>query len=682
MLPEQITYFSYLSGSVLFLALSLVTANLWRLKLAHPSLFIAALISSFWHIAIASNYQEDFTLGFRNLLILEVMRYGAWITAALYSLVFSTGQKLPAKFRYIIHSLWLIALIAGLTNRFLATPIVDSSTAIIWTNLVLAITALIAIEQLYRNTSTLRLMKLWSISIGAIFVYDIYLFSYSLIFDQIDTELWQARGAINGIAALIIAIGSLALSNTSRRAKLTLSRPAAFYTTSMTVAGSILAIMAIGGYYVQLYGGNWGTIVQIILLFLTFIAIGIVFVSQAIRSRISVWINKNFFRHKYDYRLEWLRLINYLSETPDAQDIHTRAITAVASIFKSPRGALWINQQGRLVPIANINMPVPPERREEAIDSLFCKALAEQEWVFSKSSPQNSKFASLNALLPSWLEDVDDLWLVLPLLTENNLVGFMVLSNPPLDTTLTWEDLDLLKTVGRQIASYLDRHQATEIIAESRQFDAFNKLTAFIMHDLKNLIAQQALVVENAAKHKDNPAFIEDAIKTIDNSVVRMSNLLKKLQRNENQEVRTLNISKVLIEASKKCKELRPMPTLRLEDKSTQVNADPDQLTMIFTHILKNAQEATPNSGFIDVSLRREDNNAIITIEDNGEGMDEAFIRDHLFKPFATTKSGKGMGIGVYQSREILTNIGGDMSVESSPGEGSIFTLSIPATLT
>ena len=95
----------------------------------------------------------------------------------------------------------------------------------------------------------------------------------------------------------------------------------------------------------------------------------------------------------------------------------------------------------------------------------------------------------------------------------------MVLTSPEIDDSLTWEDLDLLKTVSRQIASYLDRHEAAEMLAESRQFEAFNKLTAFIMHDLKNLIAQQALVVENAAKHRENPAFFEDAIRTIDNSV-------------------------------------------------------------------------------------------------------------------------------------------------------------------
>src|SRR5690606_6109652 len=146
--------------------------------------------------------------------------------------------------------------------------------------------------------------------------------------------------------------------------------------------------------------------------------------------------------------------------------------------------------------------------------------------------------------------------------------------------------------------------------------------TAFIMHDLKNLIAQQALVVENAAKHRDNPEFFEDAIRTIDNSVARMSNLLKKLQQNEPSELRSLELHRVLMEAVKKCKEQRPVPSLRLENTDLRVNADHDRLAMTLAHVIRNAQEATKAQGFVDVTLRHENGSAIITVEDNGAGMD------------------------------------------------------------
>lgn len=677
---EYITFFSYMSGATLFACLLFAAIYLWKKNIAHGSLACAALVSTVWHIAIAAHY-KGYPLDKYDLLLLEICRYSAWIVALLFSLEYSSGQRLPVKFRYSIHSVWIVILTAAIVLGWLGQPISQDSNTIIWSSLILAITGLICVEQLYRNTGQYRLIKLWSLTVGAMLAYDIYLFSYSLIFNQINSQLWQARGAINGTAALILTLGSLALSSqASRGLRLTISRPVAFYTTSMTAAGGFLALMAIGGYYVQLYGGSWGSIVQIVVLFLALLSICIVFISRAVRSRLNVWINKNFFSHKYDYRVEWLRLINYLSRTTDTQDFHLRAITAVASLFKSPKGALWLKKNDHYVPVSTLNLTVPKNSSQETIDMPFCQALLEHEWVFSPYSPDTKELGALNELLPPWIFEITDLWLVLPLLTERELLGFMVLTRPKHDTSLTWEDLDLLKTVGRQVASYLDRHQVEEVIAESKQFDTFNKLTAFIMHDLKNLISQQALVVENAAKHKDNPAFVEDAIQTIENSVSRMSNLLKKLQQNEPREMRSLDLNKTLIEAIKKCQELSPTPTLRLEEKDVVVNADPDHLVMICTHLIKNAQEATNSTGFVDVTLRKEGNNAIIVVEDNGEGMDATFIRDRLFKPFVTTKSGKGMGIGVYQAREFINSLGGEITVESQPGVGSTFTISIPAT--
>lgn len=679
MQQAQITFISYFSGSILFGLLSLVAIYLWKIKTVHSSLFFAALASTIWHLGIAMNYQ-GFTLGKGNLLILETARYTLWIVAVLYTLKFTIGQQMPPKVRLTILSVCGIGLLAALTLKLLNSPLIENTNTIIWTSLLLAIMGLISVEQLFKNTENHRLIKLWSVTIGGMLIYDIYLFSYSLIFDQIDIALWQGRGAINACAALILIIGSLFLANTKKRPSLTISRPVAFYTTSMTVAGGFLSLMAISGYYVQLYGGNWGAILQILMLFLALTTVAAAFISSTIRARVRVWVSKYFFNHKYDYRREWLRLINHLSRAPDTKDFHARAISGVASIFNSPKGILWVLQNGQLIPVASLHMESPESYPQEPADSPFCKALLEHEWVFSSEAPENNKLSGLNELLPQWLIEIPDLWLVLPLLTEQNLVGFMVLTKPIHETALSWEDLDLLKAVGRQVASYLDRHQAAEQIAESKQLDAFNKLTAFVMHDLKNLIAQQALVVENAAKHKDNPAFVEDAIQTIDNSVARMNNLLRKLQRDEPHEPRSVDLSKILIDATRKCRDLKPSPSLRLKDNNIIVNADPDNLAMIFVHIIKNAQEATDKNGFVDITLSREGNNAIIVIEDNGEGMDVAFMRERLFKPFVTTKSGKGMGIGVFQTNEIVNSLGGKMTVESTPEVGSTFTLSIPAT--
>lgn len=677
---DQITLISYASGGILFSILTAVCVYLWRLGATSYAFIIAAGASALWHFAFSLHFAQH-TLPTPYLLILEILRYGIWISTLLIVIEYITGQKLPNKLGGLFHCAWICALGTSIVLRLLSIPLVNSTETLAWISLILSIFTFIAVEQLYKNSRELRLIKLWSLVTGGIFGYDIYLFSNCLVLDQFDAELLQARGAINAAGALILTLGSLLLAKqASHRPRLTISRPVAFYSTSMTVAGIFLALMAIGGYYVQLYGGNWGTIIRVLVLFLAFLFIFGISVSQTLRSRLSVWVNKYFFSHKYDYREEWLRLINYLSRSPDVEDFNVQAITAVASIFKASGGALWMQHGTQFVPVATLNIPLPRGDFAEEMDSNFCRAMREHEWVYSPHASSENDL-ELNSTLPSWIYTIPDIWLVLPLLLERDMIGFMVLTQPNLnqDPHLTWEDLDLLKNVGRQVASYLERHNATELIAESRQFDTFNKLTAFIMHDLKNLIAQQALVVENAAKHKENPAFVEDAINTIENSVARMSTLLNKLKTNEPAELRALEVHKALMESIRKCQNHKPTPSLRLEDTDLVINADPDHFVMALVHLIKNAQEATPNSGFVDVTLRRDGNNAIITIEDNGEGMDDDFIRNQLFKPFVTTKSGKGMGIGVYQAKELIDALGGQLMVESEPGMGSVFTLSLPA---
>lgn len=675
---DQIAFFSNLIGGCLFFILGGLFAWLWRQRSIHFSLLLAAVVSVVWHVAIATHYRWV-PLGKPAILLLEIARDGAWINALLGSLKFAAGRTLPNQVRWGIHAIWIGAMVGAVAWLLFDSSGAATTDVLAWAGLILAVVGLVAVEQLYRNTHQHRLIKLLAITIGALFVYDLYLFSHSLIFKRIDPDLWYARGGVNTIAALIMTVGTIAIANHNMQpARFAVSRPVVFYTTSLTMAGSFLALMALGGYYLQIYGGTWGSMVQIAVLFLALVTVAIVAVSRTVRSRLNVWINKHFFHHKYDYRVEWLKLINSLSRPAESENFHERVIRAVASIFRSPGGALWLRQDNFYRPVLAWQLELPDTCVDEPVSTPFCEALRDHEWVFSPRSPEHDRLSAFNERLPEWINQVEGLWLVLPLLTESELLGFMVLAEP-LDSSLTWEDLDLLKTVGRQVASYLDRHEAAELLAESRQFDAFNKLTAFIMHDLKNLIAQQALVVRNAAKHRDNPDFFEDAIQTIDNSVNRMSNLLRKLQQSEPSELRSLELHKVVMEAVKRCKDQRPTPSLRLEATDIRVDADYDRLIMTLTHVIKNAQDATDEGGFVDITLRREGTEAVITVEDNGSGMEAEFVKSQLFRPFVTTKSGKGMGIGAYQTREFISSLGGGVEVDSAPGEGTTFILRIPA---
>lgn len=675
---DSVTQVAFISASILSLILTgIFLSQLYR-KTLHWSFVAASAIQTVWLLNIGLSQVLNFSVG--HLMLVEAAHFVAWILATTQTTRHYCQNCLPRAYLFGLYVFCAAALGFNTFYVLFEPAWLQAKVVLVIQGIIFSIVALLNVEQLYRNVHTIRLLKLLCLNLAAIFIYDVYFFSQSLVQPELNPGFFQIRAVIIIVTSVFMGIAAITLNQTQdQTARLSLSRPVVFYTTSLTLAGSLLAIIALGGYYVRIYGGDWGAVAYSILLAGAIIAIALVFTSRTVRERLTVLINKHLFSHKYDYRTEWLKLIERLSQPTSPEEVHRHALGAVSTIFKSSGGAIWLRRGKVLVPVFQDNIAINVLEAIEPDDSLFTQALEQSEWVFLPSfTGTQDPLAQNNQYLPEWARHIEDIWLILPLLNESELIGFMVLTSPSGDATLNWEDLDLLKTVGRQIANYLERHEQAEQLAEARQFDAFNKLAAYVMHDLKNLIAQQSLVVKNAEKHKDNPAFVEDAIQTIHNSVTRMNNLLRKLQRNEPEGVRILNFNDVLVEAIKRCQKGQPVPTLRNEHEGIRVKGDWDSLVMVLVHLIQNAQDATAPTGFIDLHVHRENNVVYVTIEDNGEGMDEEFVRNRLFKPFDTTKTGKGMGIGVYQARDYVQALGGNLTVESTKDEGTTFTISLP----
>jgi putative PEP-CTERM system histidine kinase len=674
---NSVTFVAYFSAAVVSALMML--AYLFQLVSKQKTwIFAGAAALHTLHLGAIALSFSSYQIPLYLLIILEYLHFNAWVFCIGLSLKHNTQRRqLPTSLQILFSGGWPITALA-VTMLFL--PNMNQAGLSVWFALGLAVIALVSVEQLYRYAAENdRQIKLLCMNLAAIFLYDIYLFTHALIFKGLDPMLWQSRAAVSIATCLFMALGGmLLLQSQERPANFNLSRPIAFYTTSLVGVGILITVLSLGGYYVRLYGGNWGTVFYSLLLVGAILVIATVFVSRRIRMKLTVLINKHLFRYKYDYRNEWLRLINYLAQPVDANEVNQRAFYAVASTTRAPGGAIWLRKQGFYEPVYRSNLANFIELQEEPVDSSFCRAFIESEWVFIPDSGDNEALSQHNELLPAWAHNISDLWLLFPLIVGEELVGFIALTKPSVDETLTWEDLDLLKTMGRQIASYLKRHQQAEQLVEGRQFDTYNKLVAFIIHDLNNLIAQQALVVRNAEKHKGNPAFFEDAIKTISNSVDRMNNLLKKLRRDDSDLVKRLSIMEVVQQAVGECERSAPRLTMEIEPTSRTINADQVRLVMTITNFIKNAQEATPDDGQVHVTLRTNNNWATIVITDTGSGMDWDFIHNRLFKPFETTKSGKGMGIGVYLSREYISELSGTLSVTSELGEGTTITISLP----
>jgi putative PEP-CTERM system histidine kinase len=281
-------------------------------------------------------------------------------------------------------------------------------------------------------------------------------------------------------------------------------------------------------------------------------------------------------------------------------------------------------------------------------------------------------------VLPEWLRGFPRAWLVVPLMLHGRLLGFTVLQQPRSPVTLNWEVLDLLKVAGTQAASYLAQQEADNALMLARQFDSFNRLSTFVVHDLKNLVAQLSLLTANAEKHRDNPEFQRDMQDTVSYSVQKMKLMLQKLSRTATTEhARPLAVDQVLAGALALKAAFEPKPALHVGRPGLRVLADAERLERVLGHLIQNAIEATPRDGRVWVRVDGTQHAVTIEVGDTGQGMNDEFVRERLFKPFDSTKSA-GMGIGAFESREYIHELGGQLDVRSEPGQGTTFTVTLP----
>ena len=651
-------------------------------------LAVACALSVLWATAAATQAAIDSALIVPQLF--ELLRDLAWLAFLLHMLsvgadsknVFSTGFTIARHGIYAFTAvMMLVALYLYFSSSGLSILIgFDFQFA---GHLLLAIIGLVLLEQILRNTPAdlLRAIKYLCFGIGGIFAYDFYLYSEALMFQRIDPALWEARGFIN--AAAVPVIGFALARNPQWSPGIFISRRIIFHTSALIGSGIYLFAMGVGGYYVRDYGGSWGAVAQTIFVFGAGLILLILIFSGPVRARLRVFINKHFFHYKYDYREEWLRFIRTVSSSEWDTPLPERAIRAISQMIDSPGGMLWMQQEnGQYEPVGKWNMELLLFFKEPE-DSSLVRFLQIQKWVINLDEYERDPglYQSLGDLeMPSWLQTIPNAWLIVPLVLHDNLLGFVVLARSPgSHRHFNWEDSDLLKTAGSQVANHLAQHAASQALAEARQFEAFNRLSTYIVHDLKNLISQLSLVVSNAARHRNNPLFMENVISTVENSVTKMNRLLAHLGAGVNSVARrTIDLVELLEEVVRDAQTATPAPVLECLTQDIMVTADRDRLASVMGHVIRNAQDATPENGKIIVRLQKVNGSAVVEVEDNGCGMDEAFIHGRLFRPFQTTKGDSGMGIGVYESREFVRSLGGDIHVTSKPGEGTIFRINFP----
>jgi putative PEP-CTERM system histidine kinase len=216
-------------------------------------------------------------------------------------------------------------------------------------------------------------------------------------------------------------------------------------------------------------------------------------------------------------------------------------------------------------------------------------------------------------------------------------------------------------------------------LSQTRQLREYSQRFAFVLHDIKNVSGQLSMLLTNAEIHADNPEFQRDMLATVRASVGKISRLLTRLQAERQESSHALiTPGERLREVAELCHLTRDANVvLELEDGGAGAAIHPESFDAVVTHLINNALDAGGKTPVV-VRMRQEPLSLVIDIVDQGPGMTPEFIRDQLFQPFASTKSG-GHGIGAFQARELLREAGGDLLVLSKPRHGTTMRLLLPA---
>jgi putative PEP-CTERM system histidine kinase len=539
--------------------------------------------------------------------------------------------------------------------------------------------ALVLVHNLFAGAShQSRPVLLWpAVGLAALWTVDLNVYTIAYL-----TRTWPAElTSVRGVSALVLA-GLIALGAGQERAMLRFrpSRAVTFQSFSLLVIGGYLAAMFGVARWLTLGGGDFARLMGVGFVTLATAGAILFLPSRRLRGWLKVMLAKHLFQHRYDYREEWLRFTRTIGNSgAEALPLGERVVQAIADIAECPAGLLLApDDHGELTLAARWHWPavdVPAVAMGPAAVAFFER---ENFIVHMDDLRAGGNARGEGKTVPDWLRRDTRAWALVPLIHFERLVGLVVLARPSVARQLDWEDFDLLRVVGQQVASYLAEHAGQEALAESSRFDDFHRRIAFVMHDIKNLASQLSLLARNAELHADKPAFRDDMLVTLRNSADKLNTLLARLSRYGGSPIDKLEHVPANAVAQAVMERFRAGHTVVLGNcLEASVIANREALEQVLVHLIQNAIDASAPNRPVLLNLAIDGVHARFDVIDSGSGMSPEFVRTKLFKPFVSSKPA-GFGIGAFEARELVIAMRGRLEVESREGLGSRFTIRLP----
>ncbi len=672
-----VSMWSHLLAAALYGALALLQLRRWNQDPLHRPLVTAFAVVSVWTIFLALLDPNDVLTQLgesaRNLAFL----------AFLYGIVQSGGpgqRAIKAVYAAVAAVIGLQIVVGGILNQFAGQPLILEPLQS--THRVLGMTisagALILVHNLYGQAApaSRRALRLPMIALAGMWGYDLHLYTVAHFSGGSAADLFAMRGAV---LAMLVPLFVLATREVSSW-RVQVSRAATFQSISIIFILIYLVVMMSASRALEVLGGDWLRMLQLSLVALMTATALLLLASPRARGWLRVVATKHIFEHRYDYRTEWLRFTDTVGRESNSP-LEERVVKALADIGNSPGGLLLTaDSHYRLTPFATWNWKAE-EVRPGGSAEILGRYLERQAHVldFDRLRAAPLRDGGQEIQIPDWLTSMESAWAGIPLLHGDRLVGLVVLAHPPFRRPLDWEDFDLFRAAGIQAASYIAEARGQQALADARRFDEFNRRFAFILHDIKNLVSQLSLVARNAERHADNPDFRADMVATLQASVKKLNDLMARLSPGATRETETPRATEIapLVEAvAGPRRRNHPIDT----DGSDNLLATADRrgLEQALSHLVQNAIEASEPDSPVRIRWFESGGDIAIEISDRGRGMTEDFVRTRLFQPFVSTKQ-NGFGIGAFEARALVHAMGGRLDVESASGEGTRFTLFLPA---
>jgi putative PEP-CTERM system histidine kinase len=508
-------------------------------------------------------------------------------------------------------------------------------------------------------------IKFEIIGLSTILAAQVFYYSQALLYRSLNMNYLPLRSFLYLVAAALIGYS---LACRRGKVRIRVSRQVAFKSVVLFAVGTYLVILGLLGEGMQYFGTNFPRTMTISLAFLLGIALLILLLSERVRREVKVVLHKNFYQHKHDYRTQWLRFTEQLSTSRSGDELLQRILSAYCDIFGIDGAALFLieDNRGKFCLMAEHEMELQGD--VIAADNSLISFMTKLSWVISiaednpEITSEDSRFFRENKIS-----------FVVPLFSGDRLEGFIVLGRP-IDSkeVYIYEDYDLMKTIARQASLAITHKRLSEQITHAREIEAVGNVATFVAHDLKNLVSNLSLIVENAARYIHNPDFQKDMLTSLGNTVVKMQKLISRLKNLGEQD--HFNRQQVnLLELAEKTAQLVVSSSISVSGTHEIVRVDENEIQKVILNLVMNGIEASDPQEPVAIEVGCS-NVPFIRVIDRGCGMPARYVLTELFKPFRSTKQ-QGLGIGLYQCRQIVEAHGGKIEVNSVEGSGSVFTV-------